>query len=94
MPVGMSASISFSGFSPRTTDERSSRFVYRNLVQMHIELLRQIGQPLVALQRNDSQLNVKFRRIIPSLPSRYAFSLFPDRYSATGRAKLPLSRIS
>ena len=56
----------------------------RNLVRMHIELLRQFGQRLVALQGSDRHLGLEFRRVIPPLPSLHAHAPLSGRYAACG----------
>jgi len=57
---------------------------------MHIELLRQFGQRLVALQGSGRYLGLEFRRVIPPLPSRHALAPFLGRYAACGWARLSL----
>jgi hypothetical protein len=61
---------------------------------MNIELLRQLGQRLVALQGGDRYLGFEFRRVIPPLPSRHVLAPFLGRYAACGGARLSLIRLS
>ena len=70
------------------------RLPVRNLIRMYVELLRQFGQRLVALERRDRHLRLESRRMIPPLPSRHALAPFHGRYAAVGWARLSLIHLS
>ena len=66
----------------------------RDLVRVHVELLRQLGQRLLALHRSQRHLRLEGRRVVPARSSRHRLSL-PAAILAAVTQKLhssPLSR--
>src|SRR5271157_574856 len=49
---------------------------FRDLVRMHVEVLRKLGQGLVALQSRQSHLRFKCRCVVPARSSAHLLSLF------------------
>jgi hypothetical protein len=69
------------------------RFPLRDLVGMNVELLRQLGQRLFALDGSQSHLRLESRCVVPARSSGHCFSC-AARILAAFRQKLHLSRCS
>src|SRR4051812_42331950 len=70
------------------------RLPTRDLIRMHVELLRKLGQRLLALDGSQGHLRLESRAVVPACSSRHRLSC-PATSLAAVRQKLhssPLSR--